>query len=136
MNLSDVADEIAAQLDTIAGLRCFAYQPETINPPTAIVLNPVPGGIEYDQSYQRGMDRITLPLLLVVGAASNRSAQAAVRLFCDGSGAQSVKAVVEAGTYTSLHTVRVTIGGIDGVTIGGQEYLAAFFDLDVTGQGS
>jgi hypothetical protein len=136
MNLSDVADEISAQLDTIAGLRCFAYQPETINPPTAIVLNPVPGGIEYDQTYGRGMDRITLPLLLVVGAAANRSAQAAVRLYCDGSGASSVKAVLQAGTYASFHTIRVTTGGVDGVTIGGQEYLAAFFDLDITGQGT
>lgn len=136
MNLTDVATEVAARLDSIAGLRCFAYQPPSITPPAGIVLNPLPGDIQYDQTYGRGMDRITLPVLVVAGRSSERPAQEAIRAYLDGSGPRSVKAVVEAGTYTSLHTIRVTTGGVDGVVIAGTEYLAALFDLDITGQGS
>jgi hypothetical protein len=136
MNLSDVAEEVAARLDTIDGLRCFAYQPPSIVPPAGIVLNPAPGDIEYDQTYGRGMDRMTLPVIVVVGRSAERSAQEDIRAYCDGSGTRSVKAVLESGTYTAFDHVRVATAGVDGVAIAGTEYLAALFDLDIVGQGS
>lgn len=136
MNLSAVCAEVAEVLDTIDGLRCFAYQPQTITPPAAIVLNPAPGDIVYDATYGRGMDRMTLPLLIVGGRSDNRSVQQSIREYCDGSGPRSVKAVLERATFTSLHTIRVSTGGVDGVVVGGVEYLAALLDLDIAGQGS
>jgi hypothetical protein len=54
----------------------------------------------------------------------------------DGSGASSVKAVLESGTYTAFEAVRVTGGEFDTVTIGGTDYLAVAFDLDIVGRGS
>lgn len=136
MNVSDVATEVANRLDSIEGLRCFAYQPPSITPPAGIVLNPSPGDIRYDQTYGRGMDRLTLPVLIVAGRASERSAQRAIRAYLNGSGPRSVKAALETGEYTSLHTICVTTSGVDGVAFAGTEYLAALFDLDITGQGS
>lgn len=136
MNLSAVCAEVAAQLDTITGLRCFAYQPPALTPPAAIVLNPAPGDLVFDETYGRGMDRMTLPVVVLVGKESERTAQDAIRAYCDGSGARSVKAVLEAGEYTSLDELRVATAGVDGVTIGGVEYLAALFDLEITGSGS
>jgi hypothetical protein len=135
MNLSDVAEEIAARLDTISGLNAFPFPPDSLTPPAAIVLNPQPGDVVYDQTYGRGMDRITLPVIVLGGRSSDQQAHADIRAYLDGSGARSVKAVLEAGTYTSLHTIRVTTGGVDGVKLGGVEYYAAMFDLDITGQG-
>lgn len=136
MNLTAVAEEIATRLDTIDGLRCFAYQPQAITPPAGIVLNPAPGDIVYDATYGRGMDRIKLPVLLLAGRSDNRSAQDAIRAYLDGAGPRSIKAVLESGSYTSLHTLRVQTAGVDGVLMGGVEYLAALLSLDITGQGS
>lgn len=135
MNISEVAAEVSARLNTINGLRCFPYQPGSITPPAAMVLNPSPGDLQYDKTYGRGMDRMTLPLLLVAGRASERTAQDAIRAYLDGSGARSVKATLESGEYTSLDSLVVMTSGVDGVSIGGTEYLAALFDLDIAGQG-
>lgn len=135
MNLSDVAEEIAARLDTVDGLRAYSYPPGSLNPPTAIVLNPEPGGIVYDQTYGRGMDRMTLPLLVIVRRSSERAATKNVRPFLDSAGQQSIKEVLESGTYGAFDTIRVVNGGWDGVTWGDSDYVAALFDLDITGQG-
>ncbi|MES2211417.1 MAG: hypothetical protein V4515_14735 [Chloroflexota bacterium] len=136
MNLTDVAEEIAARLDTIDGLKCWSYPPKEVTSPCAVVLNPEPGALEYDATYGRGMDRMTLPVLVVVGRADEHSAHKRVRAYCDGSGPKSIKAVLESGTYTSLHTLRVSTAGIDGVVWSKVDYYAALFDIDITGQGS
>lgn len=135
MNLSEVAEEVAARLDSIPGLNVFSYQPDDISPPAVWVENPERNNIEFDKTYGRGMDRMTLPVLLVVSHADNRSGQQNIRPYCDGSGPQSIKAVLETGSYTSLHTIRVTTAGVLGVEVAGVPYLAALFDLDITGQG-
>lgn len=135
MNLSAVAAEVAAVLDSIPGLRAHEYPPGSASPPCAIVLNPTPGDIRYDGTMGRGMDRMTLPVVLLAGRASERATNRAVRPFLDGSGAQSVKAALEGADYTSLHAITVTIGGVDGVSWYGVDHLAALFELDIVGQG-
>lgn len=136
MNLTDVANEVAQRLDTIDGLNAFPYPPGSISPPAAIVLNPSPGDINYDATYGRGTDTMTLPVIVLAGKASDRSANEAIRAYCDGSGSRSVKAVLESGEYTSLDIIRVATAGVDGVTIAGTEYLAALFDIEIAGQGA
>lgn len=134
MNLADVMDEIATRLDTLAGLRVFAHPPGSVTPPAAIVA--YPETYTFDATYGRGMDRLTLPVVLVVGKASDRAARDALAAYVDGSGASSIKALIEGGTYTTFHTVRVNGVEFDPITIGGTEYIAALFDLDIAGQGS
>lgn len=134
MNLADVMDEIAERLDTITGLRCFAYPPGSISPPAAIVS--YPEDYTYDATYGRGMDRLTLPVVVVVGKVSDRSARDQMGAYVDGSGASSVKQVLESGAYTAFDTVRVTGVEFDTVPIAATDYLAATFDLDIAGSGS
>jgi hypothetical protein len=133
MILGTVMDELAASLDTIAGLRVFAYPPAKVTPPAAIVT--YPDELIFDATYGRGMDRITLPIIVVVGKASDRAARDVLTAYCAGAGASSVKAVIEGGTYTAFHTVRVTRAEFDVVRIAGADYIAGMFDLDVAGQG-
>jgi hypothetical protein len=97
MNLADVMDAVGDRLDTIAGLRVFAYPPGSVTPPAAVVS--YPEGIEFDATYGRGSDRMTLPVVVVVGKASDRAARDKLGAYCDGSGASSVKAVLESGEY-------------------------------------
>jgi hypothetical protein len=134
MIVEDVMDEVADQLDTIAGLRVFAFPPDSLTPPAAIVS--YPDEIVYDATYGRGMDRLTLPVVVVVGRLSDRATKGLLTDYTDGTGGGSIKAVVEAGTYTAFDTVRVTRAEFDAIRIGSTDYLAGMFDLDVAGQGA
>jgi hypothetical protein len=136
VNISSAATEIAEQAATITGLNAYDFAPGTIVPPCLVVLNPEPGGIVFDQTYGRGMDRITLPVILICGPAVEREQQQGIRLYLDGAGDKSIKQVLESGTYESFDTIRVMVGGVDGVTIGGVEYIAALFDIDLGGRGT
>ncbi|HZO69208.1 MAG TPA: hypothetical protein VFB74_29815 [Kribbellaceae bacterium] len=134
MDLAAVMDAVSARLDTITGLRCFAYPPPTLSPPAAVVS--YPEALVFDATYGRGMDRMSLPVVVVVGKPSDRTARNALAAYCAGSGASSVKAVLESGTYSAFHTVRVEDIEFDVVTISGVDYMAALFTLDIAGSGS
>jgi len=134
MNLANVMDAVSNRLDTIAGLRCFAYPTAKLTPPAAIVS--YPETVTFDETYGRGMDRMTLPVVVVAGKVSDRSARNALGAYCDGTGAASFKAVLESGAYSAFHTVRVAGIEFDTVTIAGTDYIAAMFSLDISGSGS
>lgn len=134
MDLAQVMQEIADRLDTIEGLRCFGYPAPKVSPPAAIVS--YPETLTFDATYGRGMDRLTLPVVLVVGKVSDRRTRENLAGYCAGSGAASVKAVIESGTYAAFDTVRVTGIQFDVVTLAGTDYMGAVFDLDIAGQGA
>lgn len=134
MDLAAVMDAISNRLDTITGLRCHPYPPGSVTPPAAIVS--YPEGITFDATYARGMDRMTLPVVVVVGKPTERSTRDKLGAYCNGSGAASVKAVLESGTYAACDTVTVRGAEFDVVSIGGTDYMAALFTLDIAGQGA
>jgi hypothetical protein len=135
MDLNLVMDEIAARLDTISGLRCSGFPPPTITPPGGIVS--YPDRVEYDGTYGRGIDMITdLPVIVVEGKATDRTARDRIAAYAAGSGARSVKAVLESGTYTSFDVIRVKSAEFDVLTIAGVDYISALFRLDIAGPGS
>jgi hypothetical protein len=127
-------DAIATRLDSISDLRTYAHPPDSITPPVAIV--DYPETYEYDATYGRGMDRITLRVWLVLGRPAVAATRDLLAAYADGSGARSVKAVLESGTYTAFDTVRVMSVEFDPVTVGDVVYMSAQFNLDVAGQGA
>lgn len=134
MNLGAVMQEIADRIDTITGLHVYAYPPDSINPPAALV--GYPDTYSFDETYGRGMDRISdLPVIVAVGKVSDRATRDQITQYVDGSGATSIKTVVESGTYSEFDTVRVTGVVFDVVTIAAVDYLGATFTLDIAGQG-
>lgn len=134
MNLADVMDQVATQLDTITGLRVYAYPADSVAPPAAIVS--YPETYTFDAAYGRGSDQLTLPVIVVVGKVSDRATKENLGSYVDGSGSQSIKAVVEAGTYTAFDSVRVADVEFDTVTIAGTDYMAGLFTLDIMGSGA
>jgi hypothetical protein len=134
VHLGDVMQQVSDRLDTIVGLRCFAYPPGKVVPPAAVVS--YPDKYTFDETYGRGMDRLTLPVVLVVGRPVDRSTRDQIAAYCDGAGASSVKQVLESGTYTAFDAVRVAGVEFDVVAIAAIDYLAATFDLDIAGKGS
>lgn len=134
MNLSAVMDEVAAQLDTIDGLRAYEWPPDTVTPPAAIV--DYPDLYEYDATYGRGMDRLTLLVWVIVGRPAARATRDLLGAYMDGSGARSIKAVIEAGSYTAFDEARVMSVEVDPVDIAGTVYMAARFNVDIAGKGA
>ena len=135
MNLANVMDEVKTQLATISGLNCFAYPPESIHPPAAIVS--YPESYDFDNTYARGMDQVDLPVFIVVGRTTDGlSTRDTLAKYCDGSGAESVKQVLEAGTYTAFDSMRVMSVEFDVIDIGGNNYWAAMFRVDIVGSGA
>lgn len=135
MRLGELMDEIAVRLSTFTGLRVSAYPPPTVVPPAGVVS--YPDKIEYDQTYGRGVDRVVgLPVVLVVGKATDRAARDTVTDWTDGSGPHSVKVALEAPGYLSCDEVSVTECSFDVVTIASIDYLAAMFNIDAIGPGA
>ena len=134
MNVASVMDELATQLDTIAGLRVSAFIPKTVTPPQAIV--GFPEVYTYDIALGRGSDSMTIPIYVLVGAVSDRTARDRLAAFMDGSGASSFKAVLRAGTYTAFSTQRIKQVVTDAFVMNGVEYLGAMFSVDITGPGT
>lgn len=134
MNVADVMDQLGDALDTITGLRVFRYPPDSIVPPAGIVA--YPESVQYAESYRRGMDRITVPIVVVVGKVSDRSSAVELAAYMSGSGSKSIKAVVDGGTYTAMDSVTVMEAEVDVFTMGPVDYIAATFEVDVVGQGA
>ncbi len=134
VNLGSVMQAVADRLDTITGLRGFGFPPDSVTPPAAIVS--YPDEYHFDDTYRRGMDRLTLPVVVVVGRVSDRASRDQLGVYCDGVGASSVKQVLESGTYTAFDSLVVRNATFDVVSIAGVDYMAALFDLDVVGRGT
>jgi hypothetical protein len=138
VNISAVMDEIAVRLRTIPSIagRTYAWPPASITPPAAFVDYPGPGA--YDLSYGRGADRTTGTAVVALGRPSDPQTRDPLTGYIDGSGAESVKAAVDgdAGDYDSCDSVTVTGWDTNIVSIGGMEYLAAVFTLDIIGRGT
>lgn len=135
MNVDTVMTEVATRLKTITGLRVADHPVEAVNPPHAIVSLPE---ITFDQTYGRGSDRYSLPVVLAVGRVSDRAARANVAPYVAGSGPKSFKQVLEdeSTPYASFYTLRVASIGFDVVTWGTVDYLTAEFTLDISGPGA
>lgn len=135
MDLDAVAAELADALKTIDGLNVPEWGVQRVHPPFGLI--PLPESITFDATYGRGSDRIEdWPVLVLLARPTDPETRKAIAAYADGSGLRSVKAAIEAHTYTACSTPRVTSAEFDVVSYAGTEYLAAMFHLDVTGSGS
>lgn len=88
VNLATVMQALADRLDTIPGLRVYGYPPDKPPaPPSAVVT--YPDTYTYDETYARGMDRLELPVVLLVGKVSDRASRDTIAAYADGAGGQS-----------------------------------------------
>jgi hypothetical protein len=129
--ISQIRDGIADNLRTITGLRTTETVPDNPQPPVAIIQ---PNSIEYDRAFQRGLDQYSFTVTVIVGRASERSAQRTLDLYCGGSGSSSVKTAIESdrtlsGVIQDLRVVAMRNYGT--ISLGDQTYLAAEFDVIV-----
>jgi hypothetical protein len=129
--IAEIRDGLATNLATISGLRTTETVPDNPQPPVAIIQ---PSSIEYDKTFQRGLDQYNFVVTLIVGRASERHAQRTLDLYCAGSGSSSVKVAIESnrtlsGVIQDLRVVAMRNYGT--MSIAEQNYLAVEFDVVV-----
>lgn len=135
MDLALVMDELGEALATIEGLRVFPYWAEKIVPPAVVIGWPDP--LTYDEAMVRGADRVTdIPVIVLVGKVDARSARDQAAAYADGSGARSVKSVIEAHEPSAYDSARVVRCEFGVTAVAGVEYLAATFFVDLIGKGA
>lgn len=134
MNVAAVMEQLGDALEFINGLRVFRYPPDAITAPAGIIA--YPDDINYATSYQRGMDRMTVPVIIAVGKVSDRASAKQLAEYMSGSGTKSIKVVLDGyESYTAMDSVTVTRAETDVLVMGGVEYITAIFEVDVVGQG-
>ena len=89
---SQVRDGLKTRLQTISGLRVFDTIPENPQPPAAVV-----GQLDlnFDIDNARGLDFASVEIYLLVQRFDLRSGQDKLDAYLAGSGASSIKAVIE-----------------------------------------
>lgn len=156
-DLAAVRAALATALTGIDGLRTYAYIPDSVNVPAAIV---GPPAIAFDKAYRRGLDVVRVPLRIYVCRASDRLAQARLDAFFETEPAEarlvdddevyfiadggdfidlgftpvSVKTAIEADLSLGgvAHSVRVVSAqGYGAYTIAGIDYMGAEWTVEV-----
>jgi hypothetical protein len=130
MSISLLRQGLAANLQTISGLRVVDTLPDLVNPPMAMIgLTKV----AYNQQNQRSMAEYTFQITVVVGRVSERTAQAALDvLVAPGEG--SIKYAVESDRTLNGNAYEVFVPELSAygaVSINGIDYLSAEFSVQV-----
>jgi hypothetical protein len=132
LDLNAVMDAIGARLVGVTGLRVYDYAADNAAPPAAIVS--LPRTVEYDAVAGRGADRLVIPVTVLVGRVSDRTARDQLGQYISGTGPSSIKTAIKGVDPTlggAAQTVRVTEATVDVVTIAAIDYLGASFDVEV-----
>lgn len=134
MDVNAVADELAARLARLGSdFYIHPQPPEALTPPAIIVS--YPKGIDYDQTYGRGMDKITdWEIVAVTGAVSLLTARKRIMKLASG-GTAGLKAILEMPGYESFDEIRVSAASFDVFTMAGVDYISCTWLLDIWGTG-
>lgn len=111
-DVTAVLEAVAAKVSGIGGLRAFAYAPDSIAPPTAVVEI---DRVEYDSNFVRGCDELMVRISVFVSRADDRSGLAKLKTFMAGSGAGSVKAAVEADPTLGAVVETLNVDSVDQI---------------------
>lgn len=136
MRLAAVMDEVAAVAATVPSLqgRTYGWPAEEVSPPAAMVTYPVE--IDPLVAFQRGTDRWSGGLLVVVGRVWDRATRQQIDGYVSGDGAESIIAAFYNHDWQECAYCvpqRVTF---DAIQLAGVEYMAALFELDIAGNGT
>lgn len=132
MIASSVRAGLVTRLNTIAGLTALAYIPELVNPPIAIIDQLE---IDFDAANARGLDMAHVDVVLIVQRMDVQSAQSALDDYLAGTGASSIKAVIEADKTLAgaCSTLRVLSANPGTYISQGVDFLAYRYRIAIYG---
>jgi hypothetical protein len=131
-SLSSIRSGLSTRLATISGLSVYAYVPDSIEPPTAVV--GVMSSVDYDSTMSRGSDSYEIPLYLYVSRVDAELSQDSLDEFLAGSGSSSIKQAIEGdstlgGVVSSARVVEASNYGV--YTINSIDYLGVEFSVEI-----
>lgn len=109
--------------------RVYEWPTLTVNPPCLVVGYPTE--LRYDETYQRGSDRATFPVWVICGKVDARTTRDAIAVYIGPDGAASVKTALDGDLGGACQSCRVVSATIEAANIGGIDYQAVRFDLDI-----
>jgi hypothetical protein len=127
--VSDLREGIAKNLRTITGLRAVATVPDNPTPPIAVIY---PQNIEFDDSFNRGLQTYSFRVVVIVGRADERSAQNRLDSFVASTGPMSIKLAIESDKTLSgkaFDTRVVAMTNYGSLDISEVTYLSAEFTV-------
>ncbi len=114
-----------------AGIRSSATIPDLVNPPFAII---APSGVSYHRAFNNALSEYTFTITLIVGRASERSAQNLLDSYCSATGSSSIRLAVESDQTlggVAYSTVVTEARNYGSVVLGETTYLAVEFNVAV-----
>lgn len=134
-DLAAIVDEIADQLDTIDDLHVHRFGPDAKRLevlPAAIVALPTQP-ISYVETGLPGgpAARTVLPIVVAVSQVHSATSHRTLAEFMSSTGDHSIRACIEAGDYVTVSDPTILECVPDEMTIAGDTYLVAIFDLQV-----
>ena len=131
-SLSSIRSGLSTRLATISGLSVYAYVPDSIEPPTAVV--GVMSSVDYDSTMSRDSDSYEIPLYLYVSRVDAELSQDSLDEFLAGSGSSSIKQAIEGdstlgGVVSSARVVEASNYGV--YTINSIDYLGVEFSVEI-----
>lgn len=127
IDIETVRFEIGMALGSIADLNVYDFPPLSAQPPFAFV--DFPDEIDYDETFGRGFDRMTIRVFLAVANQVDEASADLLYGYCAGSGSSSVKTKIEAATVgTSVRVTKATFGIL---SLSSGAYAGVIFTVDV-----
>jgi hypothetical protein len=129
--IGDIATGLKQALATVSGLRTYAYQPEQLSPPVAY---PELTGVTYHRAFQGGDVVSNWNIGIVVGRYTDRTAHSLLDSYLSFSGAQSIRAAIEADKTLGgkVQTLILSQGArITALSVADAEYLQIEFTCEV-----
>jgi hypothetical protein len=135
VDLLAVREGIAANLSTIGGLKVFAYEPDSIEPPSAIV--GWPQAWAFHKNFHNALEGMEdLEIHILVGRAVDRPSQELLAKYLTSTGPLSIFAALESdkklGGACGDSVVSV-VDGFGSYTMNSIEYLGCKFHIRVYG---
>lgn len=132
-----IRDGLADRLRTIPPLTVHTNVPDNITPPAAVITPGFEGEptIRFDSTMARGADDFLFTVTLLIQYADDRAAQEELDAYLAGSGAQSVKALIEGDESLGgvAHFAHVTeVRNYGPVTYGEVRFLGVDFGVEIT----
>jgi len=136
VDLNAVAAGLAANVRAVPGLTALDHVPDSLPEPVFMVGEI---DIEFDQTFGRGSDTLTITCRVMVARSDDQGGQQKLREFMAGGGVTSVKRAIEAdrqlgGACDDLRVVRAT--GNRLFVVGETRYYGVEFTVMVIGDGS
>lgn len=137
MRLAKVMDEVALALQTITGLRMYAYPKGDLRPgDKGAGYVSYPARVVYNQAYQRGEAAYEgIPITLLTANPWQKAARDRVAAWADADSTTSVISRLEEWPWASCDDLTVEFGAFEIETIGGIDYLALTLQADAIGPG-